>query len=127
LTIEFVFDKLTMLECNWKRALLVQGDSIRFQDDMKLLMRVGANFASKKRGMTMEDVLEIVALRRGQVGLLCHDLWDVGLEIRGWQDGGRESFQAAESCWRDLKNRLNLRRVLEPIERMNRNFTIKPN
>ena len=59
--------------------VLVEGDSVRFQDDVKLLMRVRANFASKKRSMTIKDVLEIVVLRRGQVGLLCHNLWSVGL------------------------------------------------
>jgi hypothetical protein len=31
LTIEFVFEKLTMLDCNWKRALLIKWNSIRFQ------------------------------------------------------------------------------------------------
>jgi hypothetical protein len=49
---------------------------------MKLLVRIGANFASKKRSMTIEDVLKIVALRRGKVSLLCHNLWNISLEIR---------------------------------------------
>ena len=96
-----------MLECNGKRVLLVEGDSIGFQNDMKLLVRVGANFASKEWGMRIKDVLEIVALRRGQVSLLCHNLWNISLEIGGRYDKGRESFQTFDSCWRDLKNRLN--------------------
>jgi hypothetical protein len=46
-----------MLDCNWKRALLIKWDNIRFQNDVKLLVRIGANFASKKRSMTIKDVL----------------------------------------------------------------------
>jgi hypothetical protein len=51
-------------------------------NDVKLLVRKGATFASKEKSMTIEDVLEIIALRRDQVSLLCQGLWNVSLKIR---------------------------------------------
>ena len=102
LTVKFILEELTMLDRNWKRALLVERNTSWFEKDVKFPTSVGADLAIEQGQVASENVLEIVTLRVIQMSLLGHDMWNVGIEVSRRRNVGHESFEALHRCRRYL-------------------------